>query len=73
VKTDRTYICERCRRETDPVEVDDGGFEEAWGRPVWVPAFRTMSSCCRGAEAHTVQDWIDWKWTLPEWAQEEFA
>ena len=58
---DEPHICEECAMVCDVVATDHGGYEEAWGRPVWVPAWEEVSACC-GKEAIPLSDWIRYGW-----------
>lgn len=40
------FYCEECEKPCDPVEIDEGNYEEAWGRPVWRPCWTVVSDCC---------------------------
>ena len=64
------FICDKCHGENTPVEVDNGGYEEVWGRKMWVSAYEMESGCCRKAEAFSIAQFIENGWPLPEWAQE---
>ena len=35
--------------------IDDGGYEEVWGVPTWVPAPLLVSTCCL-SEVEEVED-----------------
>jgi hypothetical protein len=41
-----TTFCTKCDCECIPLSVDQGGYEECWGAPVWVPAWEYTSDCC---------------------------
>ena len=57
-------ICGKCEQICEPTEVDDGGYEEAWGAKVWVPAWSTVSDCCAD-DVYTLKEWITNGWTIP--------
>ena len=41
------YICNDCEKECDLIEVDEGGYEEFWGQPVWHEQLTDYSDCCK--------------------------
>jgi len=39
--------CEACGKECEVIEIDEGGIEEWWGRPVWHEQLVDVSNCCK--------------------------
>ena len=62
------YICGKCEKQCDMVEHDYGGYEEVWGRPVWVEAWEHVSDCCEDA-CYTLEEWIENEWSTPGWVK----
>jgi hypothetical protein len=59
------WICGKCERICEQIEVDQGGYEEWWGAEVWMPCITDVSECCED-DAHTLKDWIENGWDIPD-------
>ncbi len=49
-------ICANCGLECSWYMEDEGCYEEAWGRPVWVPHMVAYSTCCGAEVIELVED-----------------
>lgn len=58
------WICGKCEKICEQIEVDEGGYEEFWGSQVWHSAFSDVSDCCND-DCHTLKDWISNGWDIP--------
>ncbi len=66
------WICSKCEKVSDPISVDMGNYEEAWGARVWRPEHENVSDCCQ-KEIHTLHDWLSYGWEFPSTAADIFT
>ena len=58
------WICGKCEKICEKMEVDEGGWEEFWGAKVWHHQYTDVSNCCQD-DCYTLKEWIRNGWDIP--------
>ena len=58
------WICGKCEKICEQIEVDGGGPEEFWGAIVHHAVYEDVSDCCQDS-CYTLKEWIQNGWDIP--------